>query len=258
MRARYLDDIRYRRKNLHVLCAGAYAAPDYRFFFAYPNKTYKWGYFPEIKEYDDIQSVIADKQKNSLLWAGRLIGWKHPEEVVLLAEKLKKDGVDFDLNIIGIGDMEQELEKMIQMKGLQDHVHLLGAMPPEKVREYMERTEIYLFTSDREEGWGAVLNESMNSACAAVACREIGSVPYLIDDGVNGFIYDKRGKNSLYSRVKQLIEDKDLREKLQKNAYDTMENIWNAEAATDRLLHLIDCIQKGTETGYTLGPCSRD
>lgn len=258
MRARYLSDTRYRKKNLHMLCASAYTAPDCRFIFAYPNKTYKWGYFPEVKVYDDIQSVIADKKKNAILWAGRLIDLKHPEEAVFLAEKLKKDGIDFEMNIIGIGDMQQQISEMIKVKGLQSHIHMLGAMSPEKVREYMEQSEVYLFTSDYHEGWGAVLNESMNSACAVVACREIGSVPYLIEDGVNGFIYDKHGKNSLYSFVKQIIDYKPLREKLQRNAYNTMKNVWNAEVATDRFLHLIDCIQKCTETGYTSGPCSRD
>ena len=258
LRARYLSDTRYRNKNLHMLCASAYTAPDCRFIHAYPQKTYKWGYFPEVKTYEDIQNVISSKKKNSLLWVGRLIDWKHPEEAVILAEKLKNDGTEFELNVIGIGDMQNRISAMIQAKGLQDHVQMLGAMPPEKVREYMEQSEIYLFTSDKQEGWGAVLNESLNSACAVVACREIGSVPYLVEDGVNGFAYDKHGKNSLYSRVKQLIEDKHLREKLQRNAYATMKSVWNAEAATDRLLHLIDCIQKGTETGFTSGPCSRD
>ena len=258
LRARYMSDTRYRKKNLHMLCASAYTAPDCRFVFAYPNKIYKWGYFPIVKVYDDIQSVIADKKKNTILWVGRLIDWKHPEEAVFLAEKLKNDCIDFEMNIIGIGDMQQQISEMIEAKGLQDCVHILGAMSPEKVREYMEQSEIYLFTSDHQEGWGAVLNESMNSACTVVACREIGSVPYLIEDGVNGFIYDKHGKNTLYSHVKQLIEDQHLREKLQRNAYDTMKNVWNAETATDRLLHLIDCIQRGTETGYTSGPCSRD
>ena len=258
LKARYLSDIRYRNKNLYMLCASAYTAPDCRFIFSYPNKTYKWGYFPEVKTYDDIQKVIFSKNKNSLLWVGRLIDWKHPEEAIRVAERLKKDGTEFELNIIGIGDMKKTLADIIHSKDLQDNVHMLGAMPPEKVREYMERSEIYLFTSDKQEGWGAVLNESLNSACAVVACREIGSVPYLIEHGVNGFIYDKRGRNSLYSHVKRLIEDKELREKLQRNAYDTMKNIWNAESATDRLLHLIECIQKGTETGYTSGPCSRD
>ena len=122
----------------------------------------------------------------------------------------------------------------------------------------MQRSDIFLFTSDKNEGWGAVTNEAMSSACAAVACREIGSVPFLIQDGENGLIYDKRGKNSLYHNVKQLIEDPVLREKIQYNAYQTTKNVWNAETAAERLLCLIDCIRKGRETPYTNGPCSRD
>ena len=43
---RYKSDICYRNKNLFMLCAGAYTAPDCRFIFSYPNKTYKWVYFP--------------------------------------------------------------------------------------------------------------------------------------------------------------------------------------------------------------------
>lgn len=257
-KAHYQQDIRYRKKNFHMLCASAYTAPDCRFIHAYPHKTYKWGYFPSVKTYDDIDEVIGWKHPASILWAGRLIGWKHPEEAVYLAEKLKKNGYQFSLNIIGDGELRQSLQQMIDEKQLSDHVRILGFMSPEKVREHMEESDIFLFTSDKQEGWGAVLNESMNSACAVVACREIGSVPFLIEDGVNGFIYDKHGKNTLYSHVKQLLDDKPLRERIQKNAYDTMKNVWNAEAATDRLLHLIDCIQKGEETGYSSGPCSRD
>lgn len=254
----FKQDFLQRKKEFYMLCASAYMVSDCRFIFSYPNKTYKWGYFPEIKIYDSIETVIANKKKNTILWAGRLIDWKHPEEAVYLAERLKNNNVDFEMNIIGTGDMEQPLKNLIVSKNLQNRVHMLGAMPPERVREHMEQAEIYLFTSDKQEGWGAVLNESMNSACAVVACREIGSVPYLIEDGVNGFIYDKRGKNSLYRHVKKLIDNKTMRETVQKHAYETMKDVWNAESATDRLLHLIDCLQKGTETGYISGPCSRD
>ena len=81
-------------------------------------------------------------------------------------------------------------------------------MKPEQVREYMEKSEIHIFTSDRNEGWGAVLNESMNSACVPVANKAIGSVPYLINDGNNGFMY--KDENELYEKVKYLLNnDKD-------------------------------------------------
>jgi glycosyltransferase involved in cell wall biosynthesis len=121
----------------------------------------------------------------------------------------------------------------------------------------MQKSDIFLFTSDKNEGWGAVMNEAMSSACVPIACREIGSAPYLVQHGENGLIYDKRGKNSLYANVTRLLDDAALRERLQKNAYETMQKVWNADTAADRLLHLTDCIRKGVETGYTSGPCSR-
>ena len=122
----------------------------------------------------------------------------------------------------------------------------------------MRKADIFLFTSDKNEGWGAVMNEAMSSACAVVACREIGSVPYLIKHGENGMIYRKRGKNSLYDCVTTLMRDSSLRMEMQKKAYETIRDVWNAETAAKRLLHLIDCINKGEEAGYDFGPCSRD
>ena len=44
----------------------------------------------------------------------------------------------------------------------------------------MEESEIYLVTSDRKEGWGAVVNEAMNSGCAVVADHMIGAAPWMI------------------------------------------------------------------------------
>lgn len=256
-RMRYKKDIRYRKKNLHMLCASAYTAPDCRFIFSYPNKTYQWGYFPVTETYESAEYLISHKKKNSLLWVGRMIDWKHPEAALTVAERLKKDGIEFELNMIGNGEMERYLKELIRSRGLEQQVRLLGSMPPESVRNYMGKADIYLFTSDRQEGWGAVMNEAMSSACAVVACREIGSVPFLITHGENGLIYDKHGANTLYDNVKRLIQDKNLRERLQKNAYDTIKSVWNADAATERLLCLIDCMQKGEQTPYTDGPCSR-
>ena len=256
----YKKDIRYRNKELRMLCASAYTAPDCRFIFSYPNKTYKWGYFPMITQlpYERLRAVKSEDNTVRIIWVSRFIKLKHPEEIIRLASLLKKDKLDFRIEMLGIGELRERYEQIVTEENLSDVITFTGPFSPSEVLEHMQKSDIFLFTSDKNEGWGAVMNESMSSACAVVACREIGSVPYLIEDGVNGFIYDKHGKNSLYKYVKMLIEDKDLRERLQKNAYNTMKDVWNAESATDRLLHLIDCIQKGTETGYTSGPCSRD
>ncbi len=258
-RVRWERDTRYRKKNLHMLCASAYTAPDCRSVFAYPHKTYKWGYFPAItqKPYHELAAMKSNGDQVSLLWVSRFIPLKHPEEIVKLCKRLKQDGYRFRIEMIGVGELRGQYEAMIKSEDLADRIAIIGPLTPEEVLERMQRADVFLFTSDKREGWGAVMNEAMSSACATVACREIGSVPFLVEHGENGLIYDKRGGNSLYRNVKRLLDDKALRGELQKNAYDTVKGVWNADTAAERLLHLIDCIQKGEETGYTSGPCSR-
>lgn len=253
---RYKTDTRYRKKPLYMLCASAYTAPDCRFIGAYPNKTYKWGYFPPVKRYDDIEDVINRKKPNSILWCARFIAMKHPEAALYVAKKLKDDGVDFLLDMIGIGKVEDKIKKDVEKFGLSDKVRLLGAMSPDEVREHMEKSEIFLFTSDKGEGWGAVLNESMNSGCAVVANRAIGSVPYLLKDGVSGMTYSG-GFDELYEKVKYLLDNKEERRRVGAAAYRTLTDTWNADIAAARLLSLVENIKEGRDTPFSDGPCSK-
>ena len=248
-----------RYRNLYMLCASAYTAADYAKTATFINKTYKWGYFPEVKKYDNIDALINGKKKNTLLWAGRLIDCKHPEYAIKVAEKLKNDGYDFELNIIGSGNMEQEIKSLIADYGLEDCVRTLGSMPPEKVREYMENSEIYLFTSDRQEGWGAVLNESMNSGCAVVASHAIGSVPFLLKDGENGLIYCDGDIDNLYIKVKYLLDNPNKRAEIGKKAYETLCKDWNADNAAKKIIELAKVLLSGKKKAnlFKNGVCSK-
>ena len=207
----FKKDFIYRNKNLYMLCASAYTAPDCRFIFSYPDKMYKWGYFPEVKRYEDMDGIINSKERASILWVGRYVDLKHPEAAIETARLLKKSGYDFNVTMIGEGEEKETCRKLIEKFGLESDVTMLDFMSPKKVREYMERADIFLFTSDHNEGWGAVLNEAMNSACAVVGCREIGSVPYVIKNGENGLVYDRHGKNTLINNVKLLLDNEEFK-----------------------------------------------
>ena len=248
-----------RHKNLHLLCASAFTAADFAKTGTFVNKAYKWGYFPEVKQ-QNISALFDRKGENkriSILWVGRFLPLKHPDDVILLAEKLLAAGYDFSLDFIGAGQLETQLQTMIAEKGLEGRVRLLGTMSPEQVREHMEAADIYLFTSDRNEGWGAVLNESMNSGCAVVASHAIGSVPFLMQDGENGLIYRSGDVDDLYAKVKQLIEDPQLRRQLGENACKTMESAWNAQTAAQRLMELSqELMHSRHSVRFADGPCS--
>lgn len=261
LKIRYKQDFRYRNKNLYMLCASAYTAPDCRFIFSYPNKTYKWGYFPETNQppYDQIVKMKSQSGRTvKILWVSRFIKLKHPEDVVNLAKKLKQNNCDFEIEMLGVGELRQEYERTVKEKKLDDVIRFTGPFAPEEVLYRMQSADIFLFTSDRNEGWGAVLNESMSACCAVVANRKIGSVPYLIEDGKNGLVYNRKDGNSLYRCVRRLIDDEPFRKELGKNAYETVKTVWNADCATDRLLTLINCINNGTPVPFITGPCSKD
>ncbi len=242
-----LQHIRLRHKNVYMLCASAYTAADMSLIHSYKNRLLKWGYFPEIKIYDNIHDLIEQKNKVEILWASRLIPFKHPEIALSLANYLKNSGIDFHLSIIGNGELWDSLQEKLISSGLESRVSLLGAMSPENVREHMEHASVFIFTSDRNEGWGAVLNESMNSGCAVVASDAIGAVPFLINDGVNGMIYHDGKTIELCKKVEWLLSHEEERNEMGKMAYLTLTESWNAKIAAERLIKLSSELLEGND-----------
>ena len=248
----------------YFLSSSAFAPKDYWLSGMSLRKCYKWGYFPEVKTYENIDALIEAKGGRidassdvSILWAGRLIEWKHPESVLFLAKRLKQAGYRFHVDIIGNGILEERLKTQVKKQELSDCVNFLGSMSPAEVRWNMEKADIFLFTSDRHEGWGAVVNESMNSACAVVASNAIGSVPYLIKNGYNGMIYQNGNNGDLYDKVKYLIDNPNERKVLQKNAYKTVHDVWSPSNASKNLISLFEALLKGGETPILDGPGSK-
>lgn len=256
-RYRFTHDFMNRNKKLYMLCASAYTASDCRFIFSYPGKTFKWGYFPEVKKYDE-RKLMAGKQHNKpvILWVGRLIKLKHPEYAISLAHELSSKGFDFDMLIIGEGPLRQSLERKTKELGMDKLITFKDFMPQSEVRRHMEQANIFIFTSDRQEGWGAVLNEAMNSGCAVVANDEIGSVPFLIKDGYNGLTYHRDVKK-LSDKVEILLKDSAMVERLGLSSYHTIKTDWNADAASVRLLKLIESINLTENYNVDYGPISK-
>ena len=239
LKKKYEDHTRYRKAPVYLLCAGGYVASDFHLVRAYPDKMFKWGYFPETRRMH--KETLLEKHKEStvsLMWAGRFIDWKHPELPVLLAERLKKRGCDFHLSMVGGGEMEAEIRRLISEKNLEKEVTLCGYRQPSEVREMMEQTQVYLITSDYKEGWGAVLNEAMNSGCAVLASHAIGAAPFLIRHGENGLVFQSGDLDDLERKAERLIKNGTERRRLGDAAYETILRDWNAEKAAGRLVEL--------------------
>ena len=140
--------------------------------------------------------------------------------------------------------MDDDLKTYAEDNKLMDVVTFHGFLPPNRVRQMMEEAHIYLFTSNNLEGWGAVVNEAMNSGCALVAGSMAGAVPYLIKDGENGYIYNGEKLDSFLKKAEALVKHPSRQQKFGNNAYDTIIKQWNSEVAARRLIDFCNAIIK--------------
>lgn len=245
-------------KPYYTLCASAYASGDFAKMLTFKDKCFKWGYFTSVPTID-MASVQGAKRASTvkILWVARFLQWKHPERMLQLASQLRGSNVDFSIDMIGVGPEYDKIASEAKKQGLENHVHLLGKMPNNEVMEAMRSHHIFCFTSDKNEGWGAVLNEAMSSGCCPVSSIATGSTPYLIKDGVNGLSFDLNKENDLFDKVLWLIKHSEECEKMSIAAYNTMKDVWSPQNAANQLYRLSEALLNDKECVIEEGPCSK-
>lgn len=137
----------------------------------------------------------------------------------------------------------------------------------------MREHHLFLFTSDRNEGWGAVANEAMSNGCLLVASNHIGSIPFLVKDKENGLVFnsskvntgfygdsvkvDNDALNSLLSQVLWCFDNISQCSVIAQAGYKTLRDTWSPDNAAHSLLLLIHDLIRDDDTHLTSGPCSK-
>lgn len=265
---KYREHTRYRNQDAYLLCAGAYVPSDFHIIHAYPQKMYRFGYFPETAHYTKEQWERLKPQGGTLeiVWAARFIPLKHPEFMIRLASCLKErrhiwagkeKGFDtFRIHMVGSGEMEAPLKEQARKAGVEESLVFHGFLAPERVRKIMEGCHIHVFTSDYLEGWGAVMNEAMNSGCGEVANVQAGAVPYLIRHGVNGLVYPDGDFEKMAGAVLYLASHPAECREMGRAAYETITKLWNAEHAAAELIRFCKGVLEGKAVPAQEGPLS--
>lgn len=259
---------RFNRKRAYMLCNSAYLPWDLHWYRIYKNRFYKWGYFPELSAVglekircEKWGAEIASQQPVRIIWVGRLsqdAKLKKPEYALRLAQVLYNKNITFELTIIGDGDCKEDLKKLAERLSVSQYVSFVGAISNTEVRQYMCQAHLMLFTSNRDEGWGAVLNEAMNAGCCCIASETAGATRFLIKDGYNGLVYHNDNVDEMCQKVLGLIDDFSEMQRLGENAYKTIVEEWNAKVAAKRLVEFSNnIIENKKEMIYLDGPMSK-
>lgn len=254
-----LYNLYFRNKPFYKLCSSAFAASDHRKMYTYINRCYKWGYFPKALISKECINNIPFQEggKVRIMWCARFITCKHAELVIKAAERLKKQNYNFLIDMFGCGVLEDKMRQFACNLKVDDIINFKGAKPNDTILEEMRNHHIFLFTSDQREGWGAVVNEAMSNGCVVIGGNKIGSIPYLIKDGINGLIFKDQSSDSLAEKIELLLENPSLLPSMSRESRRTIEEIWSASKAVTNFLQLVHDLQNKTPCSVKEGPGSK-
>ena len=143
---------------------------------------------------------------------------------------LKQQGHNVKLNIIGSEDQDSELsqeykhrlESLISRFKLRDSVYLEGWRNENEVKNFLQAAHLFVapfIETDYgdKDGIPTSLLEAMSSGLPSVATYT-GSIPEVIDNGIEGIMVPQRNAQALALAIGDLIRDANLCARLGKNA----------------------------------------
>lgn len=181
------------------------------------------------------ENIISKKNKNQLVFVGRLVVWKNVNLVLEALKIISKKGIKFNLKIVGSGPEENKLKQITIKYGLQNCVQFLGQMSGKAVRDILSQSEIFILVSSYE-GLSHVLLEAQAQGVIPVVSDIPGNLE-AINDGYSGFSV-KIDSKSLAKRLESLLKNQILRKRLQNNAKKFVENKFSWETNLPMLLDI--------------------
>lgn len=150
-----------------------------------------------------------------ILFLSHLMPLKGPMEFLKMVKKINRlhKNVHFYLAGPKMSDhFFSEINEFIRNENLKDLITVTGPVYGEKKEILFMENDIFVFPT-HDEAFGLVILEAMRAGLPVVTSPE-GSIPEIVNDGINGFIVDPKNIDMLTNRVLKLIIDPKLRIKM--------------------------------------------
>ena len=186
---------------------------------------------------DDL--VRNDIEKDTILY----IGWFHPRKGMhVCVESMRyilNKKPNAKLYIIGGNSDERYKNKILQIienNNISRNVFILGKLPFEKVRNYLNKANVLVIPEQWETIAPNALTEGMVFGKAVVASN-IGGNLDIIKDGINGLLVNYDNPFDYSKKVISILNNEDLRQQLSKQAFKTGERFFSTDIVYEELLN---------------------
>ncbi len=171
-----------------------------------------------------------------ILFFGRLIKIKGVDTLIKAVSLLLPEHKNIKIKIIGEGPEKNNLIKLSKRLGVNNNIEFAGYLKDFILRENIVRSKICIFPSFKREGVMTTLLEASLGKCCVLASNAC-SIPEYIKNNFNGLLFNPQDYKGLSEKIRLVIQDKNLRNKLGCNAYKTVKE-WSWEKQAKKLLKI--------------------
>ncbi|QDE39686.1 glycosyltransferase [Luteibacter pinisoli] len=148
-------------------------------------------------------------------------------------------GVPVDLEIIGDGPLQADLEAFVASRGLGEHIHLRGRREKAFVQAALHAADVFALPSvtaadGDQEGIPVSLMEAMAAGVPCLSTVHSG-IPELIDDGESGWLVPERDAGALAEKLIAIQRGDYNLAQIARHARDTVEARFNQRQLHDQL-----------------------
>ena len=160
-----------------------------------------------------------EEDMTDIIFVGRLTYVKGVDILIKAFNEVRKKNNNVSLTIVGDGEEREKLIELSEKLEIRDKVKFVGRQT--NVIEWLDKSDIFVYPSIWEEGFGISVVEAMARGCIPITFKR-GALPEIIENNKNGILVDEINVEKLASAIEQIIiMDKDEKIKLINSAKAT-------------------------------------
>lgn len=210
----------------------------------YNRYQYKFKEIPfgvDIKKFKPLKEKKQKKiNKYKLLFVGGLDKAHYFKGIDILLKALSKiKKIDWELNIVGEGDLMKKYKNLSSELNIKKQINFLGKLDDEKLVEIYQSSHLFILPSiNKGEAFGLVLLEAMASGCPVIATNLPG-VRKVFKNGKQGMLVEPKNIQDLKEKISIILKNEKLRKAMSKNARQWIVEKYSWDKLGNRLIKLL-------------------
>lgn len=190
--------------------------------------------FIDIEEYN-----LKTEDEGYALYFGRLSKEKGILNLITAFSKTKTG----KLYIAGEGEEKENIENLIKENHLEDRVQLLGFLNSDTMKEYISKSRFVIVPSVWYENCPYSVVETLAIGKPIIGAN-IAGIPELVQDNINGFIFQHHDTDELAVKMEELFNNDLLVDKFSKQSKQICQSSYSKEVYYQEIMKIYQSLLK--------------